>query len=64
MMINKNEVGLNVGRNGNSLMTWIKYVVRGIHFHPHVLLIQVYLMKLQVKYFLCLSGGEGPTWYM
>ena len=25
-MKNKYEVGLNVGRNGNSLITWIKYV--------------------------------------
>ena len=60
----RSEVGLKVKRNGNSLKTWIKYVVKGINLHPHVLLIQVYLVKLQVKYFLYLSGGEGPTWYM
>ena len=52
-MINKNEVGLNVGRNGNSLMIWIKYVVTGIHLHPHVLLVlpdedagKVFLMSI------------------
>lgn len=60
----KQKVGLNVERNRNSLMAWIKYVITGIHLHPHVLLIQVYLMKVEVNYFLCLAGGVGPAWYM